>query len=334
MSDSRVAVVTGGSAGVGRAVVRQLAAAGFDVAVLARGRAGLEAAADEVREAGRRALTVVTDVSDAKQVEDAATQIEEQLGPIDVWVNNAFVGNLRYSWDLSDDDFRQITDVTYYGQVYGTQAALRRMRPRNHGSIVNVSSSLAHRGIPLQSAYCGAKHAVKGYTESVRVELASTGSAVSISLVTLPGVNTTQFNWNENEFPERGHPMPVPTIYQPEVAARTIVDVAQRPRHDAWVGVPTVATVLGNRLAPGIVDWQLRRSGVASQFTDEDLPRYGPNLYEPADDLVDRGAHGPFDDQARDSDPVSWMGMRVGRLVGRVANTGLRIASKVADRAS
>ena len=332
MSDTKVAVVTGGSAGVGRAVVRELAAAGFDVAVLARGRAGIDAAADEVRQAGQRALALTTDVADAKQVEDAAAQIEEQLGPIDVWVNNAFVGALRYSWDLSDDDFRQITDVTYYGQVYGTQAALRRMRPRNQGSIVNVSSSLAHRGIPLQSAYCGAKHAVKGYTEAVRVELAATGSDVSVSLVTLPGVNTTQFNWNENQFPERGHPMPVPPIYQPEVAARTIVDVAQRPRHDAWVGLPTAATVLGNRFAPGIVDWQLRRSGVASQFVDEDLPRYGPNLYDPADDAVDRGAHGPFDDQARDSDPVSWLGMRVGRLAAHAANAGLTVASAIVDR--
>jgi NAD(P)-dependent dehydrogenase (short-subunit alcohol dehydrogenase family) len=273
-------------------------------------------------------------VSDRKQVDDAATRIEDELGPIDVWVNNAFVGALRYSWDLAEDDFRRITEVTYYGQVWGTQAALERMRPRNHGSIVNISSSLAHRGIPLQSAYCGAKHAIKGYTESVRIELSATGSEVTVSMVTLPGVNTPQFNWNDNQFPEDGHPMPVPPLYQPEVAARTIVDVAQRPRHDAWVGTPTAATVLGNRFAPGIVDWRLRRTGTTSQFADQDLPRYGSNIHEPGDDTVDRGAHGPFDDQARTFDPVSWLGMRVGRSLGRATNAGLGVLDSVVNRLS
>ncbi|WP_375487091.1 SDR family oxidoreductase [uncultured Jatrophihabitans sp.] len=331
-ASSRVAVVTGGTAGVGRAVVRELAAAGFDVAVLARGQAGLDATTAEVRAVGRRACGIPTDVAHLDQVEAAVDTIEAELGPISVWVNNAFVGALRYSWDLPDEDFRRITEVTYFGQVNGMQAALRVMRPREQGSIVNVSSSLAHRGIPLQSAYCGAKHAIKGYTESLRVELAATGSPVTVSLVTLPGVNTPQFDWNDNQFPERGHPMPVPPIYQPEVAARTIVDVAQRPRHDAWVGAPTVATVLGNRFAPGLVDWQLRRSGVSSQFADGDLPRYPNNLHEPGDETHDRGAHGSFDDQARDSDPVSWLGMHLGRVLARTASTGLGLLEAAANR--
>ena len=248
-----------------------------------------------------------------------------------MWINNAFVGALRFSWDMDEREFARITEVTYFGQVHGMQAALRRMRGRDRGSIVNVSSSLAHRGIPLQAAYCGAKHAIKGYTESVRTELAATGSAVTVSMVTLPGVNTPQFNWNENAFEDR-HPMPVPTIYQPETAARTIVDVAQRPRHDAWVGVPTVGTVLGARFAPGIVDWQLKRSGIDSQLTDADLPRYADNLFEPADDEVDRGAHGPFDDQARDFDPVSWLGSRVGRVAAAGATRSLNVVGRIVDR--
>ena len=329
---NRIAVVTGGTAGIGRAVVRRLSTSGFDVAVLARGRAGLDAAVAEVQEAGARAIGIPTDVSDRAQVEKAAEQVEAELGPIDVWINNAFVGALRYSWDLADDDFRRITEVTYYGQVYGTQVALERMRPRNRGSIVNVSSSLAHRGIPLQSAYCGAKHAIKGYTESVRIELSATGSDVTVSMVTLPGVNTPQFNWNDNQFPEDGHPMPVPPLYQPEVPARTIVDVALRPRHDAWVGTPTAATVLGNRFAPGIVDWRLRRTGTTSQFADQDAPRYGSNIHEPGDDTVDRGAHGPFDDQARTFDPVSWLGSRVGRSLGKATNAGLGVLDSVVNR--
>ncbi|WP_304050727.1 SDR family oxidoreductase, partial [Jatrophihabitans endophyticus] len=220
-----MAVVAGGSAGVGRAIVRELARNGYSVAVLARGAAGVEGAVRDVEAEGGRALGLTVDVSDATAVDDAASRIEDELGPIDVWVNNAFVGALRYSWDQPLEDVHRITEVTYYGQVYGTQAALARMRPRDRGSIVNISSSLAHRGIPLQSAYCAAKHAVKGYTESVRVELAGTGSQVAVSLVTLPGVNTPQFDWNDNDFADEGRPMPVPPIYQPEVVARTVVDV-------------------------------------------------------------------------------------------------------------
>lgn len=328
--DSRgVAVVTGGSAGVGRATVREFARQGYDVAVLARGAAGVQGAVDEVEQLGVRALGLTVDVSDAAAVAEAGERIESELGPIEVWVNNAFVGALRYSWDQPLDDVRRITDVTYYGQVYGTQVALRHMRGRDRGSIVNVSSSLAHRGIPLQSAYCGAKHAVKGYTESLRVELAATGSRVAVSLVTLPGVNTPQFDWNDNDFADEGRPMPVPPIYQPEVAARTIVDVAQRPRHDAWVGAPTVATILGNRLAPSVVDWQLARSGKSSQLT-EGTSSDAANLYEARDQDADHGSRGAFTDIARDIDPVSWLGARVGRAAGQTLRLGLTLIDRVA----
>jgi short-subunit dehydrogenase len=226
------------------------------------------------------------------------------LGPIGVWVNCAFAGSLAYFWDTSIEDFRRITDVTYFGQVYGTRAALRVMRPRDRGRIVNVSSAMAYRGIPLQSAYCGAKHAIKGFTESVITELRSTGSHVTIGLVTLPGINTPQFEWNENEMPK--DPMPVPPIYQPEVAGRAIAFMAGHRRRNMWVGVPTVYTVLGNRVAPRLVDWYLGKTGVKSQQTDQPVLRHGSNVYRPRDDTADRGAHGAFDEQAHGFDPVAF----------------------------
>lgn len=298
-----VVVVTGGSAGIGRASVRAFAEAGFDVAVLARGQAGLDGAVADVEELGGAALGIAVDVSDGDAVEAATDRIEDELGEIDVWVNNAFVGSLAYFWDTTPEEYRRMTDVTYYGQVNGTRAALRVMRARDRGAIVNVSSSLAHRAIPLQSAYCGAKHAVKGFTESVRVELKATGSAVTIGLVTLPGVNTTQFNWNLNRMP--AHPQPVAPILEPEVVAASIVSAAQHPRRNAWVGVATAYTVLGNRVAPAFMDWYLARTGVDGQQADQDAPRWGSNVDEPQDADVDRGARGPFSDMAGTFDPVS-----------------------------
>ena len=303
MTEPRVAVVTGGTAGIGRASVRAFAAAGYDVAVLARGRAGLDGAVADIERAGRRGVGIPTDVADLDAVESAADRIESELGPISVWVNCAFVGSLAFLWDTSPEEFRRMTDVTYYGQVHGTRAALRVMRPRDRGSIVNVSSAMAYRGIPLQSAYCGAKHAIKGFTESVITELKHEHSKVTIGLVTLPGVNTTQFDWNLNRMPK--HPMPVPPIYQPEVCARTILFSAQHPRRNMWVGVPTAYTVLGNRVAPAFLDWYLGRTGVGSQQTDRDAPRWGSNVFEPQDQDADRGARGAFGDKAHDHDPVS-----------------------------
>lgn len=302
----KIAVITGGSAGIGRATVRAFADAGYDVAVLARGRAGLDAAVADVERAGRRGLGLSVDVADASAVDAAADTVEDRLGPIEVWVNVAFSGSLAYFWDTEPEEYRRMTDVTYYGQVHGTRTALRLMRARDRGSIVNVSSAMAYRSIPLQSAYCGAKHAIKGMTESIITELRATGSKVDIGLVTLPGVNTTQFAWNLNRMPQ--HPQPVPPIVQPEVCARAILYAAEHPRRNTWVGLSVVYTVLGNRIAPLFLDWYLGKTGVKSQQTDQSLPRWGSNVFEPRDDEQDRGARGPFNAHAADRDPVSFLG--------------------------
>jgi len=302
MTTRKIAVVTGGSAGIGRATVREFTRAGYDIAVLARGQAGLDGAAAEVTDAGGRCLPIPVDVADEAAVEAATDRIESELGPIDVWVNVAFAGSLAFFWDTSPQEYRRMTDVTYYGQVNGTRAALRVMRPRDRGAIVNVSSAMAYRSIPLQSAYCGAKHAVKGLTESVITELLATGSKVTIGLVTLPGVNTTQFNWNLNKMTK--HPMPVPPIVQPEVCARAIRFSAEHPRRNMWVGISTAYTVLGNRVAPAVVDWYLGKTGVNSQQTDRDAPRWGSNVFEPQDVEHDRQARGAFGEKAAERDPV------------------------------
>jgi NAD(P)-dependent dehydrogenase (short-subunit alcohol dehydrogenase family) len=318
---TRTAVVTGGTAGVGRATVRELAAAGYDVAVLARGQAGLDGAVADVEAAGQRALSVVCDVADPDAVERAARQVEEGLGEIDLWVNLAFVGSLAFFWDTTVEEFRRVTEVTYYGQVYGTRAALARMRPRDRGVVVNVGSAMAYRSIPLQSAYCGAKHAVKGFTESVMTELAHERSRVRVCMVQLPALNTPQFTWNLERV--EGHPRPVAPVWQPEVAARSIRFLAEHPRRNMWVGVATVYTVLGERLAPKLVDLYLGRYGVAGQQTSEDLPRRGTNLDEPRDAEVDAGAHGPFDAEAWRRDPQTWVSVHRRALLGTAAATAL-----------
>ena len=317
----KVAVVTGGSAGVGRAAVREFAGAGYDVAVLARGRAGLDAATREVESAGGRGLAVPTDVADHGAVRAAATRVEDTLGEVDVWVNAAFAGSLAFSWDTGIEAFRRVTDVTYYGQVHGTLAALSRMRPRDRGVIINVGSAMAYRSIPLQAAYCGAKHAIKGFTESVVTELEHEHSHVRLCMVQLPGLNTPQFNWNASAMPR--HPMPVPPIFQPELAARAIVFLAEHPRRNMWVGAPTAYTILGERLAPRVLDLFLGRTAVDSQQTDADLPRWGSNLFEARDEETDRGARGAFDDQAHDRDPMTWLSThRRGALAGLAGVAG------------
>ncbi|HVA59478.1 MAG TPA: SDR family oxidoreductase [Mycobacteriales bacterium] len=316
--NSKVAVVTGGSAGVGRATVRELAAAGYNVAVLARGQDGAEAAAKEVENAGRRGLAVPIDVTDLDALRAAAERVERELGPIDLWVNVAFVGALAYFWDTSPDEYRRITDVTYFGQVNGVRVALERMRPRDAGVIVNVGSALAFRGIPLQSAYCGAKHAIKGFTESVITELRSEQSRVRLCMVELPGMNTPQFTWNLNKMP--GHPKPVPPIYQPELAARAVAFLARHPRRNMWVGIPTAYTILGNRIAPAFLDWYLGRTGVKGQLTQQPLPRFPSNVFEPV--AGDHGAHGPFDAHARS--PMLWASMH------RALVTGAAVAAATA----
>jgi NAD(P)-dependent dehydrogenase (short-subunit alcohol dehydrogenase family) len=307
-SGRKVVVVSGGSAGVGRAVVREFAQHGYDVAVIARGKTGVDGAVAEVEAAGGRGLGIPCDAADLSQVETAAAQVERDLGPIDVWVNVAFVGALKFFWDTDDETYRRITEVTYYGQVNGTRVALSYMRPRDRGVVVQVGSALAFRGIPLQSAYCGAKHAVKGFTESVITELLHEGSKVKVCMVQLPGVNTVQFDWNDNEFDE--HPMPVPPIFQPELPARAVRFVAEHPRRNMWVGVSTAYTILGNRVAPWFLDRYLAKTGVNGQLSQDDGPRLGSNVMEPKDDVRDMGAHGMFDDKAHGSDPWSWVSMR------------------------
>jgi NAD(P)-dependent dehydrogenase (short-subunit alcohol dehydrogenase family) len=248
-----VAVVTGGTAGIGRATVRVLAARGWDVAVLARGQERLDDTVREVLELGRRALGISVDVADHAGVDAAADQAERELGPIDLWVNNAFTGAICFFEEIEPEEFERITAVTYLGYVNGTRAALRRMQPRDRGTIIQVGSALAFRGIPLQSPYCGAKAAIQNFTESLGVELRHKGSSVQICQVHMPAMNTPQFDWVLH----RGithHPMPVPPIYQPEVAARAVAHVAEHPRRTMWVGLPTVLTILANRVAPSLLD--------------------------------------------------------------------------------
>jgi NAD(P)-dependent dehydrogenase (short-subunit alcohol dehydrogenase family) len=297
---SQVVVVTGASAGVGRAVGRAFARQGASVGLLARGEEGLNAAASEISGMGRRALAVPTDVADPSQVEAAAERVEAELGAIDVWINNAMVSVFSPFKALTADEFRRVTEVTYLGFVYGTSSALKRMLPRDHGAIVQVGSALAYRGIPLQSAYCGAKHAVQGFTESVRTELLHERSRVRITMVQLPALNTPQFTWVKSRLPNRAQP--VPPIYQPEVAAQAIVWAAAHNRREVWVGGSTVATVLLNQIVPGVLDRYLAETGYAAQQTaGREDPERPSNLWRPVDSNQDHGAHGSFDDRAHGS---------------------------------
>ncbi len=292
-----VAVVTGASAGVGRATARAFAERGFDVAVVARGRAGLEGAATEVRAAGGRALLVEADVSDFDQVNRAADRVEEELGPIAVWVNNAMTTVFAPSWEVSPTDFRRAVEVTFLGQVWGTMAALARMRPRDEGSIVNVGSALAFIGIPLQSAYCSSKFACRGFFESTRAELLHEGSHVRMSMVHLPAVNTPQFDWCETTLDE--HPQPVPPIYQPEIPAARIVEVALDGQRESIVGSWNKMLVAAGRLFPGLGNHYAALGAWGTQLTDRHVsPDRPSNLRAPADSAEDHGAHGMFDDKA------------------------------------
>jgi NAD(P)-dependent dehydrogenase (short-subunit alcohol dehydrogenase family) len=301
-------VICGGSAGVGRSTVREFAGHGYDVAVFARGQAGVDAAVADAESSGVQAMGLTVDASDLAALHSAADRVEVTLGEIDVWVNVSFVGALRYFWDTDPEVYRRITDVSYFGQVNGTRVALARMRLRDHGVIVQVGSALAFRGIPLQSAYCGAKHAVKGFTESVITELKHERSCVRVAMVQLPGMNTPQFDWNDNAFDE--HPMPVPPIFEPEVAAQAIRYVAEHRRRNIWVGAPTACTILGNRLAPSFLDWYLARTGVKGQLTQSDAPRRGSNVFAAKDAHTDAGARGAFTNRSHRVDPWSWISMR------------------------
>ena len=292
----RIAVITGASAGVGRATARAFARHGYDIGLLARGADGLEAARREIESAGRKALVLPTDVADAERVEAAAAAVEKTLGPIDVWVNNATVSVFSPVIDMTADEFRRVTEVTYLGCVHGTLAALRRMRSRDTGAIVQVGSALAYRAIPLQSAYCAAKHAIAGFTESLRTELIHDASAVHLTIVQLPALNTPQFLWNRSRMPRM--PQPVGPVFQPEVAAEAIVWAATHRRRELYAGWPTVKAIVGDKIAPGLLDRYLAGMGYDAQQTDEPAPPGRPdNLWHPLPG--DHGAHGPFDARSR-----------------------------------
>jgi NAD(P)-dependent dehydrogenase (short-subunit alcohol dehydrogenase family) len=310
----RVVVVTGASGGIGRAVACAFGAKGDRVGLLARGEAGLDGAVNDVERTGGRALAIPTDVADHRQVEAAAEQVEGMLGPIDIWVNVAFTSVFAPFTEVTPEEFKRVTEVTYLGYVYGTRAALDRMLARDHGTIVQVGSTLAYRAIPLQTAYCGAKHAIQGFTEALRCELLHQGSRVRITMVQLPAVNTPQFDWVLNRLPNR--PRPVPPVYQPEVAARAVMYAADHPRRrEYWVGGRTVGTLVANRLAPGLLDRYLARTGYEAQQTDQPADPDRPvNLWEPVDGRGGRdfGAHGSFDDEAANRSLQAWVGQRPG----------------------
>jgi short-subunit dehydrogenase len=292
-----VAVVTGASAGVGRATAVALAAKGFDVAILARGRAGLEACAAEIESHGVRVLAVPTDVAVWDEVDAAAERIERELGPIEVWVNNAMTTVFAPLDDVDPSDIRRATEVTYLGFVHGTMAALRRMRPRDRGRVVDVGSALSYVGIPLQSAYCGSKFACRGFFESVRAELVADGSNVTMSMVHLPAVNTPQFGWCKTTLPR--HPQPVPPIYQPELAAERIVEVVFDARRSSVLGSWNRLIVAATGIIPSVLSHYTARTAVEGQQTDTDVrPDRPSNLREPADEYEAQGARGAFDDRS------------------------------------
>jgi len=293
-----VVVITGATSGVGRATVRRFAKDGADIALIGRNREGLEAARAEVEEGGGRALVLPLDIADADAVESAAMAVEEALGPIDIWINNAMTTVFAWFEDVSAEEFKRATDVTYHGMVWGTKAALKRMTPRDRGTIVEVGSAMAYQGIPLQAPYCGAKHAEKGFVESLRCELRAKGSKVHVTMVQLPGLNTPQFE--HGRVKDLRKPQPVAPVYQPEVAADAIHYAAHRRRREVWAGIPTVYTIIGSRLAPWLAEWYLAKTAVKGQQTPEPLGedcRPG-NLFDPAHH--DEGAHGPFDDKSHE----------------------------------
>jgi NAD(P)-dependent dehydrogenase (short-subunit alcohol dehydrogenase family) len=329
VTSPQVIVITGASAGIARATARLFGARGAHVGLLARGQAGLDGAAKDVENAGGKALAIPTDVADYDQIAAAAAQIEDTFGPIDVWINVAFTSVFAPFHQIAPEEFRRVTEVSYLGFVYGTMVALSRMRPRDHGTIVQVGSALGARAIPLQSAYCGAKHAINGFTESLRTELLHDASNIHLTIVQMPAVNTPQFSWVLSRLPH--HPQPVPPIYQPELAARAVVFAADHPqRKQYWVGASTVGTLIGQKIAPAVLDRYLARTGYSAQQTGQQIgPDRAHNLWEPLDGPSghDHGAHGAFDNRAHRHDPQLWFSQHA-RLVCTAAAgvTGLAAA--------
>ncbi len=322
---NQTVVITGASAGIGRAAARLFAERGDSVALIARGQVGLDGAASDVIRAGGKALPIVADVADFDQVDAAASQVEAEIGPIDVWVNVAFTSVFAPFDQISPAEFRRVTEVSYLGFVHGTMAALGRMKPRGHGVIVQVGSALGARSIPLQSAYCGAKHAINGFTSSLRCELLHEKSAIKVTVVQMPAVNTPQFSWVRSRLPRQ--PQPVPPIYQPEVAARGVLFAADHPeRRQYWVGGTTAATILANRVAPGLLDRYLARTGYSSQQTDQPAqPGRPDNLEQPVDGPAgaDHGAHGAFDDRSHGDSVQLWLSHHSRFVAGAAGATAL-----------
>jgi short-subunit dehydrogenase len=325
-----VVVVTGASGGVGRAIAHSFARRGAAVGLLARGQESLQEAAEEVRALGGEALAVPTDVSDHEHVERAAARVEAELGEIDVWVNDAMATVFARFLDTEPEEFRRATEVTYLGTVYGTMTALRRMVARDRGKVVQVGSALAYRAIPLQAAYCGAKFGIRGFTDSIRTELMHDRSAVQMTMVQLPGLNTTQFSWCRSKLPE--HPKPVPPIYQPEIAAEAVYWAAHHRRRELWVGYSAVQAILGGMLAPRFADWYLARNAFDGQQI-QGMPIAGVregNLFEA---LPRKAAtHGIFDAQAKTRSPALWAATHRRPIAGALAGAAGAAALALARR--
>jgi NAD(P)-dependent dehydrogenase (short-subunit alcohol dehydrogenase family) len=334
--ESQTVVITGASAGIGRATARLFGERGANVGLIARGEAGLDGATREVEEAGGKALAISVDVADFERVTQAARRIEQAFGPIDVWINVAFTSVFAPFAEITADEFRRVTEVSYLGFVYGTKAALSLMLPRGQGTIVQVGSALGSRSIPLQSAYCGAKHAINGFTSALRCELLHEKSGVHVTVVQMPAVNTPQFSWVRSRLPH--HPQPVPPIYQPEVAARGVVFAADHPRRKQyWVGASTAATIVANKVAPAVLDRYLARTGYRSQQTAQAAePGRPDNLVHPVDAARgdDHGAHGEFDNRAHDRSPQLWLSEHIripSGLFARAAAAGGLLAARAGN---
>lgn len=316
-------VITGASAGVGRATAHAFAGPGAQIALIARGTTALQAAAAEVEKRGAKALTVPLDMADPDAVEAAAERVENHFGPIEVWVNCAMSTVFAPFHRITPEEYRRATEVTYLGFVYGTMAALKRMRERNRGTIVQVGSALSYRAVPLQSAYCGAKFAIRGFTESLRTELLHDGVDVHLVMVQMPALNTPQFNWARNKMSRR--PQPIPPIFQPEVAAAAIVYAAHSRRREIWVGRSSVKAIVGNKFFPGLLDRYLAKTGYSGQLTQEPTePGQPDNLFDPVPG--DPGTHGRFDSRATARSPQLWLI----RHRKTIAALGLALAAGVA----
>jgi short-subunit dehydrogenase len=329
-SKREVVAVTGASGGIGRAIAHAFARRGAAVGLIARGEQGLQEAAAEVRELGGEALVLPTDVADHEQVEHAAERIERELGELDVWVNDAMSTVFARFLDTEAEEFRRATEVTYLGTVYGTMSALRRMVARDRGKVVQVGSALSYRAIPLQAAYCGAKFGIRGFTDSIRTELMHDKSRVQMTMVQLPGVNTTQFNWCRSKLPE--HPKPVPPIYQPEIPAEAVYWAAHHRRRELWVGYSAVQAIVGGMLSPRFADWYLARNAFSGQQV-QGMPVQGVregNLFQALP--REAATHGIFDSQAKSRSPALWTAMHRRELGGALAGTAATMAAAALAR--